>query len=222
MREHPKLLTGEMVRAVLEDRKTQTREINKTIPEGCEMCPVSVALDVASPSGYSWFSDMYGTHHIKPKYQIGDLLYVREKFSISTESHGSDGHYNMTYAADGYVDEIDYSEIDMGRLKPGKTYPCIHMPKWASRLWLEITDVRIEQLQKISEEDTLLEGIRRVWDGHKWWYRNYDESAKGDFTGYDGQRESFRTLWDSLYKQRNNGWDINPWVWRLEFKKVKK
>jgi hypothetical protein len=99
----------------------------------------------------------------------------------------------------------------------GRWEAASHMPRWASRLALEITAVRVERVQEISEADAIAEGIEHV-DNTKevFGYRDYEGSTGCTFEPW----KSFCTLWDSLNAKRGFGWDVNPWVWVREFKVV--
>lgn len=113
---------------------------------------------------------------------------------------------------DGSLSELAYCSNVSG------WHPSIHMPRWASRITLEITNIRVERLQDISEEDAQAEGVERpildvlppaavtdIWPFHP---------HTGEY------RDGFRELWDSINAKRGYGWDLNPWVWVIEFKKV--
>lgn len=104
-----------------------------------------------------------------------------------------------------------YSDIRSGEF-PSYRYgwrPSIHMPRWASRLTLEITDVRVERVQEISEEDAKAEGIERVkWDG----------DPTDGYDALETYRASFRRSWDAIYANQGYGWDANPWVWVIGFR----
>ena len=91
--------------------------------------------------------------------------------------------------------------------------PSIHMPRWASRLTLELTDVRVERLQDISEQDAVAEGIERCAIGGRAW-RIYSKSALPN-EGYPNPRDSYESLWQSINSR--SSWDANPWVWVLAF-----
>lgn len=93
----------------------------------------------------------------------------------------------------------------MAKGKGRKWKPSIHMPRWASRINLEITDIRVERLQEINEEDAKHEGVKRI--------------NAGDF-GMETWSSAFRNLWDSINSKRGYGWDTNPWVWVIEFKRI--
>ena len=95
--------------------------------------------------------------------------------------------------------------------------PSIHMPRWASRITLEVLSVRVERVQEINPRDAMDEGIGRHWDGHKYWWENYQGEC--NFLGNnEGPLKSFESLWDSINAKRGYGWDKNPWVWVVEFK----
>jgi hypothetical protein len=120
------------------------------------------------------------------------------------------------YKADfPYVWDHDGEEV---RLNEGdfKFKPSIHMPKWAARIWLEITDIRVERVQDITDSASIKEGIQ--WD---------DACPENVSSGwcpcaFDTPKESFQYLWNSINESRGVGWDVNPWVWVIEFKVVDK
>ena len=209
----PILFSGPMVRAILDGLKTQTRRVIKPQPSegGLEWLEESAGfaawqdpcllLDEHSEDGGP-------CQRICPYGRVGDELWVRETFQVSQESHEPDGHYNITYLADDEAVEIDYSEIDMGRLTPGKKYPSIFMPRWACRLFLKITDIRVEQLQDINESDAIAEGIPVF-------------APKGVPHESTIPRKQFAGLWDSINAKRGYGWDENPFVWVIQFKTTK-
>lgn len=183
MKGRPILFSGEMVRAILDGRKTQTRRVIKPQPAD-DIKPANFP----NPKVHGWMSSLrhqYGskTAHICPYGQIGDLLWVREKFSLCRFDGGE-----LWYWADGSPGGGDWT----------KPKPSIFMPRWASRITLEITDVRVERVQDISNDDALAEGIDRT-----------NTSIKG----YARQR--FEQLWASI--NGNASWDANPWVWVIEF-----
>ena len=198
MKEHPIIFSGPMVRAILEDRKTQTRRVIKPQPEIVDKEPRyrknTWALwsdKIPKYKGGLIVSCPYG----KP----GDLLYVKETWRPIASSE------QLLYRADIY-NVMAWDEF-------GKWHPSIHMPRWASRITLEITDVRVERVQEISEENAIAEGMQ------------------GDIYGEDmgisprvdshSVRINFMDLWDSINLKRGYGWDVNPWVWVLGFKKEK-
>ena len=166
----PILFTDEMVRAVLDGRKTQTRRPLKPQPE-------KLIFDEMTASLLLPLSDC-------PLGQVGDRLWVRETWAMD---NNCGHHFRAT--------EPDY--------KPGAWNPPMYMPHWASRITLEITDVRIQRIAEISNEDCVAEGIPCF-----------------PTDGPDYQKVRFFDLWDSLYAKKGFGWEANPWVWAITFKKV--
>lgn len=191
IKERPILFIAPMVRAILEGRKTQTRRIVKPQP--------SMECD-CEPEGYSWVPMHKGrelSHHQCPYGQPGDRLWVRETFSGpwcmgDTPPSKWGRSSRIWYWADGNPEEGDWT----------RPRPSIHMPRWASRITLEITDVRVERLQDISDADALSEGIYPTSTGL------YAGAAKAEF----------RKLWESINGPES--WSANPWVWVIEFKKL--
>lgn len=183
-REKPILMNAFNVRAILTGRKTQTRRVIKSW----------IGADITDvPSSYRGFwrgmnkrIGTWVTESTKCPYgQPGDQLWVRETQWING----------------GYVasDPPNFP-------REGKT-PSIHMPRWASRLTLELTDVRVERVQDISEADAQREG----WD-----ISNLPEGHCYDCTHH--ARDWFHGLWDSINAKQGFGWDTNPWVWVIEFR----
>lgn len=182
MPERPIIFSAPMVRALLDGRKTQTRRALKPQPEWVKdgvMCWRGVATTIAA--------------HRLP-YRIGASLWVREAWAqpaLMPVQYRADppircGHWN-------------------GELGPWSSP--IHMPRWASRITLRVTGVRVQRLHDISEEDALAEGLERV--GHAW-----------GFTGIPGSvamqpRTAFRVLWDHLHGP--DAWNANPWVAAITF-----
>lgn len=174
--EKPILFSTEMVRAILDGRKTQTRRVVK--PSVFE-------------KGTNWFWNP-NENICLAQYRKGDVLWVRETWAKD------DTYY---YKADGSCGD-----------RCGKWKPSIHMPKEAARIWLEVTDVRVERLQEITEEAARAEGITRVEDG-KW-------ESEFRLGWFDRPIKAFRALWDSLNAKRGYGWETNPWVWVIEFERI--
>jgi hypothetical protein len=161
----------------------------------------------------------------------GDHLWVRETAKCGYRSEqppANTGRIGVDFKAGGGTDrEYTLDRRDEYPWFPSRSHnadgtirwtPGIHMPRWASRITLEITDVRIERLQNISEADAIDEGIRQHSERFGWvnecqlpdGKRHFDSSAYG----------MYRQLWDSLNAARGYGWDVNPWVWVIEFKRV--
>lgn len=195
MKERGMIFNGEMVRAILDGRKTQTRRIIKNQPAGDY--PDTPALIRSVGGGFQWYGH-YGESSIFncPFGSVGDRIWVRETFSPVPDHEEPAGCSAILYAADG---NGPY----------GKWVPSIHMPRWASRLTLEITGVRVERLNSISQEDAQAEGMELTG-----WRPTYSDPDSGGevWTPYD----NFAQLWESIYGEES--WQANPWVWVIEFK----
>jgi hypothetical protein len=203
MKEKPILFNTEMVKAILEDRKTQTRRVIKQKP-------------TAFYAGH--YFDEYG-HLVKCPYgQVGDHLWVRETFQYG-EFNFSD-NLNPIDAWIHYKDGTREFLPIKGRIgsvtEPRKWRPSIFMPRWASRITLEITNIRVQRVQEISWEDAISEGIKT--DGE------IENTIRG---WYIGNQEYYslspiitsQKLWNSLYGDKYP-WDLNPWVWVLTYKRI--
>lgn len=217
--EHPILFSGPMVKAILEGKKTQTRRVIATPANNLRIREGTVETKLSA--GGAWRPWM--AIDKSPYGAVGDVLWVRENLFI-------DGYLDVSYTADDEMVTAD--EVPDWTYRGNEwhgTVPSIHMPRWASRISLEVTRVRVERLQDITEEDAIAEGVEPNWAGElSGWsaeehgYIDYsvtdDEEADGVcFTA----RDSYRTLWNSINAKRGYGWDANPWVWVIEFKKVK-
>jgi hypothetical protein len=214
----PILFNAEMVRAILDGRKTVTRRAIK-FPEGMTgRLPESGARDyIFYPGGIKY-----------PPYHAEDMLYVRETW-IGT----CDEYY---YRADFESDYLEPCTTLSGgtpaecRFYPGcegctrtssiiKWRPSIHMPKEAARIFLHVTNVTVAKLQEITEEQAKEEGISEEM-AMSWWSPSYYDPDSG---GYPKYRDAFSELWDSTVKKSDlgkYGWAANPWVWVIEFEKV--
>lgn len=209
MKSRPILFSAHMVQAVLAGAKTQTRRpIN---PQ-----PVAVRGEVGSLrwGGQHWHPSelarccRYG--------HIGDQLYVRETWRTHT---GHDGVKPSEIPAGAPIQYL--ADGDHGLQLAGDTRASIHMPRWASRITLEIADVRVQALQDISDDDAIAEGIEALavpsWStaGRRW--RNYLGTA-AYLDGFERPTSSFATLWDSIHGA--GAWDANPFVWALTLKRI--
>jgi len=220
MADRPILFSGPMVRAILEGKKTQTRRVLKPQIETFDVapgqpCAVDIAWDVDDGKGRIWKGSYpagaaecgwkKGTGVLTTQtvpYAPGDRLWVRETWTTDGTAQG-----HVAYGADGEPPP----HIGSVRWRPS-----LHMPRWASRLTLTVTDVRVQRLQDISEDDAKAEGIEINQDGYLrvigW--RNYGSHQ----TVIDDARLSFGTLWDSINGKREGAnWDANPWVVTVSF-----
>ncbi|HEX7907320.1 MAG TPA: hypothetical protein VF534_04410 [Paraburkholderia sp.] len=238
MKERPILFSGAMVRALLRDvnPKSQTRRVVMPQPAGrfLSLLKRKLRSENDQPVLRAWFRAGPGEQSTRevtcPYGESGDRLWVRETCRAEELETGLDG---VRYAADDafrpIANSIEAAErwIDLNayRGKSGAVVPAIHMPRWASRITLEVTGVRVERLKDISAADARAEGIefqehRIAGDICRSW-KAYG-SANGWFPeGRDiAPIHSFQTLWDSLNAERGYGWAANPWVWVVEFKRI--
>ncbi|HDR8948346.1 TPA: hypothetical protein QDA71_005404 [Burkholderia vietnamiensis] len=213
MKERPVLFSGAMVRAILEGRKTQTRRVMKHQPPA-EACDV-FTFHHPDPRTHYWGFDGWSLLdwcQPCPYGEIGHRLYVRETWQHSNHPFGPyESDCLVFYRAD-YLD--DPLGADLERSPDGirrQWRPSIHMPRAASRITLEITGVRVERLQSISESDARTEGVT-IEEHHM---RGYCAGAYRP-----PSIRAFHDLWDSLNVARGHGWDMNPWVWVIEFRRI--
>lgn len=209
VREHPILFKTEMVRAILDGRKTQTRRVIKPQPE---------RLGVGESA---WRDEIYAYDHKDcdgdaceyacngewlecPYGKPGDELWVRETHTFWEDCSGLD-HIKYKIGEPVPIPNTrDAADYVVGRFD--KWRPSIHMPRWASRIQLVVEDVRVERVQEISASDALDEGV--------------------DLGGYSSNSrisdeyivDTFRELWNSINADRGYPWEENPWVWVVEFK----
>jgi hypothetical protein len=185
----PILMSGPMVKAILNGRKSQARRIVKPQPDedglscqaDCELYPGRAGL---------WF-DTSDRAYRCPYGATGTTLWVRETWRV----HGF-CDYGVQYRADLFT-RNDQRAAAYGTKHEDRWRPSIHMPRWASRLTLEVTGVRVERLQKISDADSHAEGCE---------------------TPATAARSHFRNLWESI--NGPGSWDANPCVWVVEFRRV--
>lgn len=216
MKERPILFSDAMVRALLDGSKTQTRRVVKAKPsDECppEMWPHALKdiIEWRQQEG-RWFGLM-GWRSLAyadcPYGYPGDRLWVRESF-WGCDMPGYDDQPCVVYEDEWHGKEYRAAEVRPYARRFGHI-PGIHMPRDASRILLEVTGVRVERLQDISERDAGAEGIVPCWpDGMP---------IVHDYSG-DLCRSGYHELWDSLNAARGYGWDVNPWVWVVEFKQI--
>lgn len=198
MTDRPIIFSTPMARALLDGRKTQTRRLLKPQP--------SKPWGSAFQDGNRWWTGDSLTGDVietwKLRYAIGDRLYVREAATWVSA-------WGWRYRADN--DDLAEKRA-AGEV--GKWMPSIHMPRWASRLTLTVTDVRVQRLQDISEADAVTEGIQVDPETGGFWGANgggiCDTTAR-----FINARMAFRDLWNSLHGA--DAWDVNPWVVALTF-----
>lgn len=219
--ERPILFSSPMVRAILAGQKSQTRRVI-VFKRGS----AGLSFDAM---GWPFDNDKRGDYHAyfklpvsswvasdKPTYIMlkspyggpGDRLWVRETFGVVGNSY--------IYRANFKNGEADaFVELGTGVTAPAIWKPSIHMPRKASRIALEVIDVRVEHVQDIKRDDAKAEGVSNVWS----WNKDSDQKyfQRGVLNPYIA---NFSVLWDEINVSRGFGWDINPWVWVVDFKVV--
>ena len=222
MKEHPILFNGEMVRAILSGQKTQSRRVIKPQPTvDYHSGFVLESMDKTRRYGDVIFTDTVNpvfvtkTEYARYPYgEPGDVLWVRETFSTSgltrynytgdPDEHGGPNDRCCAYAADAMYKcgkPIPPDELAAGS---HKWKPSIHMPRWASRITLKVTGVRVERVQDITETDARAEGVSLM---------HLDDLGQTWAT----YRRGFEALWDSINAKRGYSWESNPWVWVVTF-----
>lgn len=206
MKERPILVSTPLIRPILTDLKVHTRRLIR-LPEGYDLAQNAT---VSHRHGIWWEvrCEPWATVVVRCPFGVpGDRLWVREAWQIVTGAKAGDLGAVVRYR------DMEVLPVTMPAEKPmplGLTWdswrPSIHMPRWASRISLEVTDVRVQRIQEITEEDARAEGVcehpaaRSVVDSGMWTYR-----------------AAFRAVWDAIDP---GGWDRNPWVWVVAFKRV--
>lgn len=247
----PILFNGDMVRAILDGRKTVTRRLVKKLPDDAEFSgwlPDSTCQEDAKDIGSAGFktqkqpTEKAGCVFVKPPYQNGDILYVRETWGISNLDYDDKIAY-ITYKSSENEKDEGCRAVRLPDDKFEKIYdsmaenaldwhPSIHMPKEAARICLKVKDVRVERLREITEEQVDAEGFRFKppclsmvsADGH---YCDLDGPCTSSIKYCDMSIGELygKELWNSTIKKSDldrYGWDANPWVWVIEFERCEK
>ena len=210
MRVLPILFNGEMVRAILDGRKTCTRRVVKPQWNGCDNCMCihdEFLYDLKDNVVYCARCEELLNPVRKPPYQPGDILYVRETWGYPIQLNSG---RKYVYRADRCAESGFINDSHVWR-------PSIHMPKEAARIWLRVTDVRVERLQDITEDRALCEG---AIDN-----RGLIHSSDNEYDSIHTAREHFKEIWGSTVKKADidcYGWNANPWVWVIEFERCEK
>lgn len=222
----PITFSAPMVRALLEGTKTQTRRLAKF-----EMLP-GVNPEFSRLRAYQHRREIWMLHGseeasrpLRVACAAGDWLYVREHWKTAPaydDLAPSDmgGEEPLRYLADDAT--FNWGEADGSEV--GRHRQAMHMPRWASRLWLEVTEVRVQRLQDISEDDAIAEGIEPGTDpdtGERRGWRDYEKIETGPHKGkehphaiipYAEAWRSYSSLWDTLHTDAGTRWADNPWV----------
>jgi len=217
MKEIPILFSGPMVQAILTGNKTMTRRVIKPQPD-FNMDFIGWCNDSTEPKhvGCAGFGkENYVANFRRCPYgQPGDRLYVKEAIKIIDWTDGIPG---IAYVAD------DEPVWDITRpcrwVWKNKSLPSMYMPKSSARIWLEVVSVRAERLQDITEEDAKSEGIYfEMAMEYSGWSPTYNDPDGSN--AYPNYVEAFKDLWDSINSSRDYGWDSNPYVWVVGFKRI--
>lgn len=221
VRERPILFQGAMVRALLAGTKSQTRRAVK-LPE--VICPrghweasriggeglTTAHGEVIPEQGCVWHTGT-GKTLTSPYGQPGDRLWVRESHWWFKDEHDPVTGY---FPPKLTIEDVEYRADGE---KPGRFWrPSIHMPRWASRLLLEVTEIRVQRLQEISEEDCWAEGIEET-DG-LFTNSQHIEMARRIGCCIDDAKPSYALLWEQI--NGAGSWALNPWVWAVSFRRV--
>jgi hypothetical protein len=204
MKAVPMIFNTEMVKALLDGRKTVTRRPVKRFG-------IFNWVVVNGETGVRWVTDKNNVHQkwLEFPTNVGDLIYVRETFATL----GHDDYQEVSPRNRSEIHEVRYKASERGSIANHHDWevrgyhwrPSIHMPKWASRLTLKVTDVRIERVQDITDEQANSEGC---WHG----------IGGGEVDLAVSPQDHFPTLWESLY----GNWNQNPYVWVIEFEVIHK
>ena len=209
MKTRPILFSEPMVRAILNGSKTQTRRVCKPAENLSYVIPVSDPKATVQQPPYltpGWFGDEEGDVAFKSPYGVpGNQLWVRETFA-----HGIHA-LSAKFEEDG---PFVYAATDSVQHRLGEKWkPSIFMPRYASRITLEITNVRVERLNDINEADALAEGIHKL------------PALRGGYCQIDGGTPiagtpviGYRNLWEQI--NGKGSWDLNPWVWCISFRRI--
>ena len=213
----PILFNTEMVRAILDGKKTCTRRIVKgAIPDDA-MWGYTMFTPKGCVSCRGVYADEYGEKFFRLPYQQGDILYVRETWGTYSKNWWEADYF--MYRADYPKGATTYTYSDGIVCDLPKWHPSIHMPKEAARIWLKVTDVRVERLQECGEGwciDIEKEGIATTQDAILY---------ISDDAFHDALRMEFQKTWDGTIKKSDierYGWNANPWVWVIEFERCEK
>ena len=200
MKTRPILFSAPMVRAILNGTKTQTRRVVKA----------RQVEDAPPACFFQWLRERC------PYGQPGDRLWVRETWQVVDGSERARRIVTDPSPSRGWIEYA--ATVHPGHEPPPRWRPSIHMPRWASRITLEVTGVRCERLRDISEADAQAEGVERTVTGDGW--RRYADpswEAVG-LPPFADARSSFRSLWERI--NGTGSWDANPWIWVVSFRRL--
>lgn len=224
--EKPILFSTEMVKAILAGRKLMTRrlqgleKINEN-PDGYYFQSLVLhasgkfTFGAKNPDGIP-INDLIV--ECKPRYKSGDILWVRESFCLTQPFDPETYHFGYKCGVQPYSSKPASEKYDFST--PDKWKPSIHMPREAARIFLKVTNVRVERLQDISEADAIAEGIECEYHDGKNIYYFYPCNDLRDDSYLEYPITSFYSLWNSI--NGHESWNKNPWVFVYEFEILKK
>nr|WP_279288381.1 hypothetical protein [Klebsiella pneumoniae] len=206
------IFNAEMVRALLDGRKTQTRR-----PIIWKQTRFTEIGEREDGSKWPWSEDAEHAcdfWHPCPFGAVGDRIWVREAFRVHSRATDVATLVYKASERNSWTEQTRRVPVAVCNkpATPEKWTPSLHMPRWASRILLEITDVRVERLNAINEHDAQAEGVAKLrggfWKHYQPGWTQHQLSARG----------SFVTLWKSIYGDES--WNSNPWVWVIKFKRI--
>ena len=211
------LFNTEMVRAILDGRKSCTRRVIKfPVNRYTNNVPLAdkVVVQELRCDKVNFLEEPFFSYGMNLPYQPGDILYVRETWQYLYELDGNEQVIEDTgkyyYAATDTIPFNTYVDENGVRHDHAPWRPSIHMPKEAARIWLKVTNVRVERLQEITTNQIEQEGVET----------EYPHVLNGEEKKY-----AFQNLWNSTIKKSDldrYGWDANPYVWVIEFERCEK
>ncbi|HBT4761246.1 TPA: hypothetical protein MB328_002842 [Klebsiella pneumoniae] len=218
MTERGMIFNGEMVRALLDGRKTQTRRIVKGTDSAVKFCKEwningEEVFVVLGEKDHTGMNPVLGAISC-PFGAVGNRIWVREAFRVHSRATDVATLVYKASERNSWTEQTHRVPVAVCNkpATPEKWTPSLHMPRWASRILLEITDVRVERLNAINEHDALAEGVAKLrggfWKHYQPGWTQHQLSARG----------SFVTLWKSIYGDES--WNSNPWVWVIKFKRI--
>lgn len=240
----PILMSTDMVRAILDGRKTVTRRVVKPQPEMRRFGGHEALAWVPPAIVKGWKAvGVQRTEYLKRPYNVGDILYVRETWKVQA-AHRFESDVKIMFKAGGPLSTIqfpggnsqatsrdDYDTFIDKWMQGDGWRPSIHMPREAARIWLRVTDVRVERLQDIGVQDVIREGVlpdkvdRCTFCGYG--ALHYPECDYERCDNYNGLRyfKPFIDIWNSTVRSTDReryGWAANPWVWVIAFERCEK
>ncbi len=214
------LFKPDMIKAIREGRKTQTRRVIKPQPERGVVC--KCPGDDTSFANFEMYQNMQTKtgwipigKTIKPRYQVGEAVYIKEAWAVIKANDDVDildmSQNSGIFYKFGENRQGDDNELDMER---GRWRSPLFMPEWAARTFIKITDVRPERLQEITQDDAFAEGVTR----HLASTLGLSVSESEEEFNLTQARRTYEALWDSINPKFP--WNMNCWVWRYCFEKV--